>query len=443
MKKYKLKEVTKFTKKKFNSIPNLKIYLVISVFVLGLKIFWLTRVLKFFDFENPDSEGYLSLASNLHGAYFNQNMEFNELTLLRTPGYPLFLAVLNSNKILVIATQLILHIVITFLTLFISKLTLGISNSKTGILAFLIVQIEISMLVYSYLILTEILFTCVLMVLLYLILKTMKNEKFSISSIGFFTLLLFLLLMIRPIGIAISAIFMILIVLVQNKKVFIYLFTIVLGLSLSYSTYNLITKHVFTMSTSQNFYLFIYQGVASKSLTIGENLESVSDAEVALRDSLLGDGATYSQIDSYNRNRALNLITENKVSFLKLNASGIFKLLYSPNRTELIKLLSDGNRIKFSENISNLIIFLAASITFVISTLGIIGAIKHFRKSDYHRVLAVTLFIFIILSSGANAYARFRVPIAPILSLYCALELYNLAKRVKNYKRRYHISNSI
>ena len=432
MKLFKLNKIKEFAKKN----RNLKIFIIISAAILGIKFYWAIIILKNFNFENPDSEGYLRLARNISSSYLEKGTDFTELALLRTPGYPTFIALFNSNKTIIIATQIVIHILISFLTLLVLRRILNISSFKVGILVFLLIQLETSMLVYSYRILTETLFTFLLLILLYYIQLTIKSNKLTIKFFSFSFLLLFLLLMVRPIGFALSIIFLVLIVFAKNKKIFIVQLVLILGVTAAYSSYNYVSKNVFTSSTSQNFYLFVYQGAASKALSNKDNFEIIAQEEALLRDKILGPQATYSQTDSYNRNRALELIFENKTSFLKLNMIGIFKILYSPNRIELSQLLSDNYRFKFSNRVFDLILAISILITFAISSTGIIGAVLYFKRNDNFKLLSTTLFIFVALSAGANAYGRFRVPIAPILVIYSALIIYDLTKQLKKYQTK-------
>ena len=414
-----------------------KNYVILTGFFLVVKVGFLIFYLKKSNFKNPDSEGYLILAKYFNLAYIENQIKFNDLALLRTPGYPLFISIFDSNYKLIILIQIILNIFNSIIIVIFMKKVLKIGNERTTMLVFILLQIENSLTVYSYRILTETLFTFLLLLFLCVVLYAVNLDKLKLNFKIFLIFLLISILMVRPIGIALLLVLISSLFFAKKRKILVFLIIFVFGINLLYATYNYYSKQVFTVSTVQNFYLFIYQGAASKAVSESQNFEIVATRESTLRDSVLGPNPNIADVNSYNQSRAWELISQNKIAFIKLNAIGIAKILLSPNRLEVDRITSDEGRIKYPDIIKFIFSMLAFISTFSISTLGIIGAIIYFRKKFEYKLLSITLIIFLLFASGANAYGRYRAPIAPILALYSGLiivEFYNFIKLKRSNK---------
>ena len=419
---------TKFFKETRVELVTILVFLIAKI---SLFIFFL----KESTFRNPDSEGYLMLANNFREAYLENRSEFQYLALLRTPGYPFFISLLNSNTNLIILVQLILNALMSLIIVVFIKKVLNIENFKISLVVVVLVQLETSLTVYSYRILTEAVFTFLVLIFLFLLTYCIKLDKFNVKFLVALSLLVFLILMVRPIGLALLLILSLSLFYTNKKRILATLVVLIICFNISYSTFNYLTKQTFTPSTVQNHYLFIYQGVASKAISESQSLESVAGREVALRDETLGEEQSFAKIDAYNQRRGLDLIAQNKLSFLKLNLKGVIKLHYSPNRLELGEISSDEGRVNYSSTVENGFVILSLVITFIITTFGVIGALFYFRKGFEYKLLTTTVAVFVLFASGANAYGRFRVPIAPILSIFSALILVEFYKCLK-YKHR-------
>ena len=108
---------------------------------------------------------------------------------------------------------------------------------------------------------------------------------------------------------------------------------------------------------------------------------------------------------------------------------GIFKVLYGPNMAEIFQIVTDDGKNQISKYLWRFILCISLIVTFIFSTLGIIGAIKYFSSSDYFKFLTLSVFVFIGMSSSALAYARFRTPISAFLILYGVLLISDLTNR--------------
>jgi hypothetical protein len=241
--------------------------------------------------------------------------------------------------------------------------------------------------------------------------------------------ILFCLLLVRPIGLILMAVFFILLIFSNHKVFYLKLLIITVVIYSSYSAYNFFRLGVFTFSTVQNEHLLFYQGAAAKAITNSTALIVAQEEEKQIREFNIGLSPSIGVTNTYNGNRGVQLILENKLSFLKLNSTGIIKNLYGPNRFEINQLLSDEGRIFKNQPITNIVLGLSFVITFLISTAGVLGLILLSRKTESSKFIAILVSLLILFASGAGAYGRFRVPVAAFLSIYAILLFNYVIKR--------------
>jgi hypothetical protein len=393
---------------------------------LLLKLFILIQISGKYDFRSPDSRGYLLLSKNLTESYLDGKNLYFDLSLFRTPGYPFFLNIFSTSILKVVLVQILLSIAISVVLVLIVKKLSGNNSKKISFVVFIISQLETSLFVYSYKILTEMLFAFLITLFIYLILS-LKNNRNIFYALSIFVILVFLIL-VRPIGIVFVIVFAILIFVTPNKSVYIVLFFISLLIIGTYSLHNFSRSGIFTMSTVQNHNLLMYEGVGAKSISMGSALSVTQSNESNLRNYKLGENPTVYAIDKYNFNRGLELILENKISFIRLHLVGIAKILFGPNKFELNELFSAISSTFESGFLKYLIVIFSLLTTLFISFLGFVSA-GYFLKYKETRFLSVFLFVYLIFTSGANAYGRFRVPIAPILIIFTSLFINEIYKK--------------
>jgi hypothetical protein len=393
---------------------------------LFIKIFVLFEITTKYNFRSPDSESYLLLSKNLAGSYFNEENKFYGLSLIRTPGYPFLLNIFSSSIFKIVLVQIFLSIAISVVLVLIVNMLLGTNSKKISLFVFFISQIETSLFVYSYKILTELLFAFLFTLFIYLLLL-LKNAK-NLSIFFVITFILVFLILVRPIGIVFVITFMILIFIGINRRLYALLFVISLLVLGTYSFHNFSRSGIFTMSTIQNHNLLMYEAAGARSITTGISISVIQNDEYELQKSVLGETPTAFAIDRYNFNRGIELILDNKISLIRLHLVGVPKILFGPNKFELNQLFSAISPTFESGLLNYLVEISSLLITFFISLFGFVGAcflIKHKET----RFLSMFLFVYLLFTSGANAYGRFRAPIAPILIIFTTLFIYEVYKK--------------
>lgn len=400
---------------------------------LFLKLLILMQISGEYDFKSPDSQSYLLLSKNLTFSYLYGNNVYTDISLLRTPGYPFFLNIFSASIFKVILAQILLSFVISIILVLIVNRISVFKSKKIGFIVFIMSQLETSLFIYSYRILTELLFAFFITLFIYLLLL-LKNTRNILYSSSMFVVLVSLML-IRPIGIVFLIVFALLVLITPDKKFYIALFLTSLLIISLYSIHNYSRSGLFTISTVANHNLLMYEGVGAKAISERTALSITQNNESNLRSYTLGKNPTAYAIDQYNFGRGLELILENKTSFIRLHLVGIIKILFGPNKFELNELFSAISPSFESGFLDYLVVILSLLITLFISFLGFTSAIYFFKYKET-RFLPVFLFVNLIFTSGANAYGRFRVPIAPILIICASLfinEVYK--KKHSNYNK--------
>lgn len=392
-----------------------------------LKIFVLFFFFKQSTFETRDSSEYIVIANNFFATYFSNSPEYLTLGLRRTPGYPLFIT-LFSSTVGIILSQIFLHLIVSMIGIAIYRNVSRSKNIKTELLLFTVIQFESSLLVYSFRLLTDVLFATLVALLTYLILLYYKDNKMRGIKLYMFGVV-FLMLMVRPIGLGLVGVFLTLIYLAKDRNLYKKLLICTVAIIALYSSYNYSKAKMFIYSTIQNEHLLFFQGAGSRALTESKSLSVIELEEENLRNEFIGEDAEIRDIDSYNGQRAYELIWQNKLSFLKLNVQGIVKNLYGPNRFEIQQLVTDEGHSMHLYTFAKYLVWLSFVSTFLITTTGILGMIFFARKNEITKIIIVISSVLILTASGAGAYGRFRVPVSMFLSVYSVIFLNRLFAR--------------
>jgi len=187
---------------------------------------------------DPDSVGYLNIATQLssRGVFEERTAEGAVVPgVLRTPGYPLFLAVLHGGLKLPLAGVVFIQILLTLLAAWIVSKTAALIDPATALLSGFIMLYDPTIAIVSLRILTESLYLFFLAFSLYAFIVYLKNGKILPLLAG--ALLLVAATYVRPISYylgAVIAIFMLYANPPRNRKrVFLHVlifFVIVYGL---------------------------------------------------------------------------------------------------------------------------------------------------------------------------------------------------------------------
>ncbi|MFC2142071.1 ArnT family glycosyltransferase [Acidobacteriota bacterium] len=460
---------------------------------LALLIFLLSLILNFV-FTIPvlsdpkrayqaDSEEYESLALSL----LNSN---DYPSINRTPGYPFFIATIYAifgvKPAAVIIFQAILNSLSTMLVYLVGKL---IFDPKVALAGAFIYAVNPLQLLYSSQLMTEMLFTFILLIAMYFFLIFIKNEKTinMIVAAFFFALST----MCRPIGLFLPVIiaFIIPILLKKTLKlkilysgVFLFLYLLFL---MPWAIRNYVRYEVFTVSTISQYNLVYYNaaGVIAEVDHI-----SFSEANTKLEEMIFKEGkkihAEFERRDSkyifedplllrnpelrkMALNIGLNSIRNNFSAYLKTHLIGVIKTLAFPplgiyqikrhfhnseftdlvgmDEDEQAELLSESN----NKDIYNLLktrllklpsvlrfLWIYASLFMVMQYIAVFYSLKSlFGKTQMkYVIILLILILYFVLIPGIAGNSRFRVPVEPYLAVIAGIGLAVILNNLKEVK---------
>ena len=401
----------------------IKIYVASTILIILSKVLFLNHHLKESTLLTSDSVDYLSAGENFFNTYFSTTKPEVLLSLYRLPGYPLLISITDSTQIL-IYVQIFAHSLIGIVAVILLKKIFYIRSKLICLFAYFLIQIETSLLVYSYRLLSDLLFALIVLLLTYVILYRQKypNKKYLNYLV---IVLLISSFLFRPTSFAFIIVFAIMSVISKNKKYFSKLFVYSVIIFLVYSSFNLVKSGVFTYTLLQNQNFLIYEGIGAKDINSPLTFNTLIYEEMKLRNEKLGSDPQLKEINTYNFKRGLELINMNRIAFAKMHTIGVLKVIYGPNRFELTEILSDKGRLNLSKIDIQIIYGVAFFVTFFISSLGLLSMFRIFASSDAAKFISVTILSFILISSSSIGYGRFRTPISALLIVCIAVGFSN------------------
>lgn len=366
-----------------------------------------------FDFASPDSKQYLALSENLFQSYLTKDHQLFETSLLRTPIYPMLLSIIASNVFLAILLNVLL-IHLTGLIIYLTVLkSYGIRTAKYAVVFFLI---EPATFVGGYYVLAEALFTFLVATGLYfLTLSIIDNKKSLVVVSG---LLFGLAALTRPIGIVLLIPLIVSLLISHEKR---YSYAVISMLSMMFivfpwALWNYFRAGMFALSSIQAGNLLSYEAAGAVALRSGVPLEVVQEREMLLLERSLGENASFLDAYDYSIGRAWTLIGENFLYFVILHLIGIFKTLLGFLGQDLIEICS--KLVPTESAICRVGTFFAGSLSILVTcclSVGVFVAIRGTRKIYGFIIIFFFLFLLIV-SSGAQAYGRFKIPLMPFIA---------------------------
>ena len=417
-------------------------------------IAFLVRLIPFsyVAYNNPeglilfDSEGYLNLAENINThQIFSRANSTQQLTpdISRTPIFPLFLSGIKifSNSNIVICFILVLigsiNAILTF-----KLCLLAFNNQKIARLAALLVAIDIPSIYFSSVIMTETLFSTLLVLGIFLFMKReITTWNYLLSGFIFS-----LAILCRPIAIFLPLL-LLTIMLARTetlKKIAIFLFaTYFLAGLWSYRNYK--TFDTFQLSSIGAINLYFHT-----SASINAEIKNITthEAQANLKTQLqqarnwTGENYEIKHMIAYCYQNSLETIKNHPLLFLKQSFIGAVYFFAKPIRNYLDlyfgvakKSYSDIGEKKIQANVWYKFISQTSSLTIIlvfiqivfnlIILLGLIYyLIKNLNNTSIQLFLGV-IFYFVVTSMITEVDGRFRVPVMPFIAILGSLGLYS------------------
>ncbi|MGD8822230.1 MAG: glycosyltransferase family 39 protein [Anaerolineales bacterium] len=405
-----------------------------------------------------DSYGYLSLADNLvyHGQYFID--DGTNIDYFRTPGYPFFLALIfwifGRHLWLVALIQLGLSSLTAWLLYLIGRRWL---SPTIGLLAGLVLALLPNTAAWSLLVLSETLFTLLMVSGLYFLLKYIDDPRASAAALV--GLLLGCAIMVRPIGIILAAVWGTLMVLVsfnrstlgmRIKGTFVFL-VVLAAMLLPWMFRNASVWGSFSLSNVSQWNLGYYIAPAVIAEQEGIDREEARDwVEVSLNPTAEETAAHLDLVLSHPAAAAkvwLRSMADTLFGYGRTNLNAFwgrpydigaaFKLWQQSRWGDWIRSLSEPGQL--GALIIMMILLGTPTMILFLAAAGGVAAWRAGGRPKNVAILCLLSMLALLLPVIGVGNARFRVPLDPLLVLMGA---WGLAKLVeKRFQGKKEISS--
>ena len=406
-----------------------------------------------------DSYEYLNCAKNLLSDFTiysgDLKMPFEEhLVSLRPPAYGAFIALIqffSESHLLICLAQNILSILSFLLIIKISKILF--QNNYTYLITFLFAFFP-SQYVYANMIMSEVFFQFLLLLFYYYNVLFFKK-----SQIKFFlqaNLIMCLLLLTKPVAIVIFCSYILFIIyhtIRKRIKLHLLIYSLIGILCLStYQFYNYKKTEYFHYSSISSTYLLNYQLYPTllRSTRVAQLSGHEDTAYLAQKivNQINNSAEQESSFKNYSKQRVkltLNELNKNRSPFVLLSLNGIINFFVDVGSWDLNEFFGNDYETKntLHENTLARIYLLLIFCVNLILFLLFIYAVFHFNSQNKLLALALLIVIAVMLSTGLNGTARFRMPVYPFI-LLSALYAIN-EPRIMNFLAKFKLlsSNSI
>lgn len=407
-------------------------------------------------FGDSDSSEYHRLALNLlqHGTFSQSPQPPYEPEVLRTPAYPLMLAgfygIFGVQPVIIVFFQIALSVATIFIGF---KIATVLLHEQAGLLTALLLAADPVSVYHTQVLLTETAFTTSVSLCLLLFLHALMNPSRWHWSAGASTCLA-LATYIRPtsyyFGFILPLIFFTMTFptigwrrATKSALVFLSLYAVLTG---GWQLHNYLQTGSIEFSQMTNRYLFVAK--AAGIVAMRDDL-SIEDAQQHLASehfqSISPDlrAASPTRFFESQGKYAVAIIAEHPALFLWATLKGVLASLFGPSNlshlfgldsVELRQSLLKGDFSKFSYRHWTMAFssWIYGVGFLIILYLGVLLLIV--RRGFFSQGMALLLFTVLyvlVISSGPEAYSRFRLPVMPALCVMAAAGFLHTCKTTK------------
>ncbi|KUK14703.1 MAG: Putative membrane protein [bacterium 42_11] len=377
----------------------------------------------------PDSPSYINPAENLlnHGVFAKGSYPDLEPETVRTPGYPLFIALsyllLGNRAESVIVLQVILGALFPILAWKIME-ELGASLRVRRLSAYL-VALDPLLLIYTVNVLTEELYAFAIAILILLYLKVLKGTSplylYLASFLSGFQAY------IRPIGMFLPALIFLYFLFLKRFKEALIILLISYLVILGWSYRNYEKTGAFEFSTISGASMAFYRAAYVLQFETGESWVKIQE-ELKRKVEERSCGMSEAQKLALAKKMGLKIVLSHPLSAIKASFNGALGILsgsggayylvafkaYKPGSGILNKLYELGF-LRFlatlwAEYRTVFLVNLLLGFYFLFLYIAsLFGFWKNILRAECWLLVIIILY-FLVISAGPEAYSRFRVP---------------------------------
>src|SRR5438105_7996713 len=363
------------------------------------------------DFYYPDSFTYLAPArSMLSGAGFLDDS--NLVETIRTPAYPLLLALFGARTLPIIILQHLINVALPLgIYIFAASRT---TNRLIALVASLLFAIDVPTIHYANKVLTETTFAALLYVLFLLAL-----HRPNVIALG---LLTGVLVLVRPIAIFFFVPLAIVLAIWHKSARYLATFTLLALLPpVAWAARNKVQTGVFSVSSIGNINLLSQRAAGALAIEDeGDFREALTDEESALTDEADdwiqqtlhipdAEELPVAVRAKYYAQYGVRVIREHWLSFVQLTIRGVL-VNFVDSDWDAVWDIS-----QISPDVLRLTLGLIPVIILAFATVGVIDLWRSDRALAL--LIIVVVVYFIGISAGGEAESRFRVPVVPQLAI--------------------------
>jgi 4-amino-4-deoxy-L-arabinose transferase-like glycosyltransferase len=371
------------------------------------------------DYFYPDSATYLAPAGSLlHGLGFMTGP--GEAETMRTPGYPLFLVpflLIRHTAAAVVLVQHLLNALLAAAAYLVARRRIG---RLAAIVAAIVCALDTPTIHHANKVLTETLFTVGLFALAVLALRIARAPR--LRTIACAGLLSGALVLVRPVAILLFAALALFLALerVAWRRIGAFV-AIALALPLAWAARNAHHTGVFEIASIAGANMLGYRAAGAVAIERGGDFaeqlarlqtELSAEADIEIEDAMHIPDA--GELPMAVRNREYNrigrrILLQHPRGAAMLTLRGLAVLLFD----------GDAEAIVIVSRMDEATIELAINAwTAALPLFALLGLAALWRRDrTLALLLALTTAYFFLISAGAEAEARFRVPVLPLLAI--------------------------
>jgi len=398
-------------------------------------------------FVTDDAAEYIRLAKTIveTGTFSISPDYVGAPEIIRTPGYPLFVAaiyaVFGYNNLWVVLTQIFLSTITVFIVF---KIAEKLTDIRIALLAALLLALDALSFGYTTIIMTETVFTLVLLLIFYAGIKYIETSGKNIYALAMGFLTAFAT-QIRPVNYFLFAVLLIFFIVyglikrwkavkIVTSSLLILIPTVVIVGGWQYRNYRLTGYSGFSAIANINMYFF--RAAEIMALKEGKTFREIQIqiGYDTYYQSLLENMEKRGEILNEWNAKGLALVKQHPWQLAKMQLKGMISILIRPGGSALTHiwghnlyvLQSDKSNIEVAESLGTpfkiclLAVFLYLLMLYSGVLSWLISVFKAGKIDSIHLFLSVIVIYFLVISAGPEGVARFRIPIMPLLALISA-----------------------
>ena len=375
------------------------------------------------DHYGADTPSYLIPADNLlHGQGFVNALHQPELR--RTPGYPLLLAIFRVAPLKVEYLILLQHACCVLLAVAVTAFALRVTGSRVvALTAASVLSLDLATLRIANLLLTEITSTLLITLAAWLVYRAITKPGSNVLTSVAAGLLGGCAALVRPVSILYFVPLSLCLFLARGRcalRPLVFMIASFLLLPMLWSTRNLVDGGYFGLSTIGTEDILYYRAAGALAVQQpGNYLSNVRKVRDVLIDQTCADleraygrncsQVTETQTASYSVRKGMNIIRDNSLSYLRSSVWALAYIVFGGGAEALSKISNVSPRAAE---------YMVLLFTVPEACLAVVGCWYWYRRDrNLCYLLVFSIGYFFLISAGAEAYSRFKVPMMPLYAL--------------------------